>query len=84
MTNPTFLAVRDLKLADVVQLFHGPFGTATVTNVTDTEVHMERPYGMTADFSYTGGVIAYIGHETIKYSRDSHATLPVWHRKDLK
>lgn len=78
------LPIRDLKLADVVQLYEGPWGTATVTQVTDDVVHMERPYGTTVDFSSTSGVIAYIGHEHVRYPRDSSHILLVWERKDLK
>ena len=78
------LPIRELRLGDVVQLFDGPFGTATVQKVTDEAVHMERPYGVSADFSYTGGVITYIGHEHVVYPRDSAAVLKVWSRKDLK
>lgn len=83
--TPLFLHVRDLKLADVVQLYEGPFGTATVTQIKDDVVHMERPYGATEDFSCTSGVITYIGHEDVRYER-SHAkhTFRVWSRKELK
>jgi hypothetical protein len=72
------LPIRDLKLADVVQLFDGPFGTATVVKVTGDEVCMERPYGTTCDFSYTHGVIAYIGNEHVRCPRDSSRIVLVW------
>lgn len=85
--SPLFLKVSDLRLGDVVQLYDGPFGTATVFQIKDDVVHMERPYGATADFTCTSGVIAYIGHEHVRYPRDgaqARHTFRVWSRKELK
>lgn len=78
------LKTRDLKLADVVQLSEGDYMTATVSQVTEDEVTFIRPYIHTADFSYTGGVITYIGQETVKVYRDSKREYLVHQRKVLK
>lgn len=61
----------DLKLGDVVRLFDtGPFGDGVVRQIVHTDkgefaVHVFRPYATTGDFSYTGGVIPYIGVEEV-------------------
>lgn len=61
--------VRDLRLRDVVR-FTGldAFGDGVVRQITDDTVTIFRPYATTADFSYTGGVIPYIGIEEVKLS----------------
>lgn len=78
------IKVCDLKLADVVQLSDGAYMTATVSQVTADEVILTRPYIQTADFSYTGGVITYIGLETVKYYRHTERWVTVLERKELK
>lgn len=79
------IAIRDLRLADVCQVLdNGPWGSATVTQIKDGVVHFERPYGTTSDFSYTGGVIAYVGCERFTRFLDDDRTILVWERKDLK
>ena len=87
---PMFVHLNDLKLADVVELFEGPFGTAVVTQITADELTFHRPYGVTGDFSYTGGVPYSVGNEVCKYlmcdaryTAKSH-TFKVWQRKDLR
>jgi hypothetical protein len=82
----TTIKARDMKLADTVR--YAPFGwawnVAIVKQITATDVVLFRPYGTTADFSYTGGVICYIGTEqyTIPLSSDSEYEL--LERKELK
>jgi hypothetical protein len=78
------LKTRDLKLADVVQLSEGAYMCATVSMVTEDSVTLIRPYMHSADFSYTGGVITYTGHETVTLYRGSDRTVTVLERKDLK
>lgn len=55
-----------LKLADVIRLDADKFADAIVCQITDTEVILRRPYMQAEDFSYTGGVITYIGLEEFK------------------
>jgi hypothetical protein len=64
---------EDLAIGDVVRVSSGPFGDAIVKNLeprpatdmrpADTIVTLYRPYGHSADFIYTGGVICYTGLE---------------------
>ncbi len=65
--------VVDLKLRDVVRFkdSQNSFSTMMVTQISDTSVRLIRPYGITSDFSYTGGVIPYFGFETIDIWKDS-------------
>ena len=80
------LNVKKLQLADTVRLFDdGAFRDGVVTNIDDDYVYVERPYSHTADFSYTGGVIAYIGHENCKLPKEGNDRLyEVIYRKPLK
>jgi hypothetical protein len=57
------IAGHKLCLGDVVSLSDSPYSTATVKKVGDTYITFFRPYVSTADFSYAGGVICYIGLE---------------------
>ncbi len=61
--------VSTLELGDVVKLFDGAYSYGTVQQVTEHEVFIFRPYVHTADFSYTGGVMTYIGQETVRVWR---------------
>jgi hypothetical protein len=75
---------KDLKLADVVRTFPDmSFGTSTVKQIKDGIITLFRPYVHTADFSYTGGVMCYIGIEEFKIPADDR-TLEVMERKELK
>ena len=64
-----------LLLGDRVNLFAdqpgAPYGWATVVQVTEEEVTVVRPYVHTSDFSYTGGLMSYLGQETCKLYRKS-------------
>lgn len=65
------IATNALQLADIIRLSPEPepFADAIVNMITVDEVHCIRPYMHHADFSYTGGVICYTGHDTFKLSR---------------
>ncbi len=81
------IKTSELQLADVVvQTLNGgtPWGATIVTQIKDGEVHLFRPYGHTADFSYTGGVIPYVGIETYKIELDSAIEWTLYERKELK
>lgn len=87
MNISTLIKTNQLQLADVVvQRPNGgtPFSTAVVVNITDHEVHLFRPYVLTADFSYTGGVIPYIGIETYNVEKSSNVEWELLERKILK
>lgn len=56
--------VGALNLGDVVRVWNDDaYGDATVKQIKDGQVTFFRPYVQTADFSYTGGVICYLGFE---------------------
>ena len=76
--------VTELRLADIVELFEGPYGTGTVRQITAEQVTIARPYGVTGDFSYTGGVPFSVGVEECKYLLSSSATFKVYQRKELR
>lgn len=78
------LKVSELKLADVVELFEGPFGTGVVRQITKEQVIISRPYGVTGDFSYSGGVSFSVGVEECRYFLSSLHTFTVFQRKDLR
>lgn len=79
-----FMTCAQLRLADRVRLSDGPYGDATVSKVTETETTFFRPYVHTADFSYTGGVICYVGIEEFSRPRSENATYFVYERRVLK
>jgi hypothetical protein len=84
MAASPHIAARDLRLADTIDLGFAPWGYAIVKQIKDGEVTLFRPYGTTADFSCTSGVICYTGIEDIKVSRDSDRAFIVVERKELK
>lgn len=56
--------MTDLNLGDHVRLENmADWNHAIVKQITDDSIHFFRPYGVTADFSYTGGVMCYTGVE---------------------
>lgn len=76
---------RDMKLADTVR--YNPFGkwsNAIVKQITATDVVLFRPYGTTADFSYTGGVICYVGIEEYTVPLSSDMEYELLDRMELK
>lgn len=62
---------KDLKLADTVQLGQERgWGTALVKQIKDGWITLFRPYGVTSDYSHSGGVSCYIGVEEFKVLAD--------------
>lgn len=81
-----WLTPRELQLADVVQpdLDYG-YNYLTVKQITASEVVLVRPFIHTADFSYTGGVLTYIGLEEVRVHLDDTRTkFQLFDRKTLK
>lgn len=62
-TVPYEIQAKDARLGDVVQLSPQPFNHATIVAITETGVKVCRPYVHTSDFTYTGGVLRYLGWE---------------------
>lgn len=73
-----------LKLADVVELGFSPFGSAVVKQIRDDKVTLFRPYALTQDFSYTGGVICSVGIEEIVFELTSDREFEVVTRTNLR
>lgn len=85
--NYNFMKVKakDLKLADtIISLGTGAcWNNALVKQITDNDIMLFRPHGTTADFSYTGGVICYIGIEEFTIPKND-CEYEVLERKNLK
>jgi len=72
----TRVPVSSLGLGDVIQLDGETYTFATVKRINpDSSVQVVRPYIQPADFSYTGGVITYIGQEDFALLPQGNATL---------
>lgn len=86
MTHEYLFSVKiaDLRLADVVKLSEGPWGTGVVSQIKDGKVTIFRPYGTTDNFSYGGGVQAYVGFGHAVYDVTEPRTLLVYDRKATK
>jgi hypothetical protein len=80
------MKARDLQLADEVKSELGTEGwdTAIVSQIRDGNIHLFRPYGTHADFSYTGGVICYIGVANYTIAQDSDVEYYVYKRTSLR
>lgn len=76
----------ELNLGDLVAVGDPllPCSTCAVTQIKDGQVHLFRPYVTTADFTYTGGVIPYIGVETMTISLDSKTEVWLIRKADPK
>lgn len=86
--NPITIKAKDLQLADKVQLkfkphFDSAYHCATVKQIKDGYATLFRPYVKTDDFSYTGGVICYVGIEEFQVPLNNNEFL-LWERKELK
>jgi hypothetical protein len=84
--KPLQVSANELRLADTILATSGgrmPWDTCIVSKVTDTEVKLFRPYGTTADFSSSGGVICYIGIEEFTIPRDTRE-VTLLNRKELR
>ena len=79
---------KDMQLGDRVRMIwekqSPPFMDSVVKQITDLNVTLFRPYVHTADFSYTGGVICYIGIDTWNIARDSSTEFLLLERVELK
>jgi len=77
--------IKDLKLADTVRMYPDmKFCDSVVKQIEYERVILFRPYATTADFSYTGGVIPFIGIEEVVLYRSDDMEVEVLERKDLR
>ncbi len=89
--KPVKIETSELQLGDTV-CSHGvadsmpsrPWSTAIVVQIKDGLVHLWRPYGTMADFSYTGGVIPYVGIETYSVEQGSEGQWTLYDRQELR
>lgn len=78
------IPLNELKIGDYVSLFPDePFSTCIVKQIKDGMITLFRPYGTTADFSYTAGVITYIGVEDFQVPANEHK-VTLYRRTELK
>lgn len=81
-----------LRIGDFVVFGHDTYDWGTVTEVTEDEAVVTRPYLHISDFAYSGGldlgngivtgkVIPYMGWETIRLFRNSERTVFCRRRK---
>lgn len=69
---------KELGLGDIVRTGNvdDGYSDATVSNIlSNGTVQLRRPYIHTANFSYTGGVITYIGIEDFELQPNSEVLL---------
>jgi len=79
------IKAKDLKLADTIVLNATmPFNRGVVNKVESGTIRVFRPYVQTADFSYTDGVICYIGIEEFSFTPNPDEEFEVLERKELK
>lgn len=78
---PLKLKAADLRIGDVVKVFDGAYGTATVTNIDkEGEIHLFRPYVTHSEFTTPNGVIPYIGIEQFSRPITDSGTFEVYRR----
>jgi hypothetical protein len=78
------VTASQLKLGDVIQVFEGPYGTATVKKIESEKLTLFRPYALTQDWSYTGGVICTLGIEEYSiFITNSKMEYVLWRRGNV-
>ena len=85
--NHKVITAKEMQLADTIglsSLIDDAWRTAVVKQIKDGYVTLFRPYVHTEDFSYTGGVICYIGFEEFTISQNNSMEYTLLDRKELK
>ena len=77
------IKTKDLQLGDTVSLDYEAWDCAIVKRIKDGRITLFRPYGTPAEFSYTGGVICYVGIEEWDIEADE-TPISLIHRTFLK
>lgn len=78
------ISATALKVADVVRVFEGEWGTAIVKNIAGGLVHLYRPYGHAENWSYSGGVICYMGVEEFTRPCTDSEKFFLYRREELR
>lgn len=83
MSEEKRIKIADLQLGDIIRL-DGTEGykDCTVHKIEGRDVHVTRPYVHTADFTYTGGVITYLGEEKFSLYANDSGTVVLLARRD--
>ena len=69
---------RNLGLGDVARLpsdGNTEYSSFTVVKIDEDGIHVVRPYVHVGDFSYTGGVLHYLGTENFTLGPDTEVDL---------
>lgn len=82
MEQKATIKSSDMRLADTIQFYDGAYGTATVKKINEKTLLLYRPYVITQDFSYTGGVICSVAIEEITIPLDETKYV-IYARKNL-
>lgn len=85
--KPTIITAKEMQLADTIslsKLIDTSWRTAVVKQIKDGYITLFRPYVHTEDFSYTGGVICYLGTEEFTVSQDNSMEYTLLDRKELR
>lgn len=82
---PRTIKASQLQIGDTIQLDLPEWNSAIVKNIdADGRIQLFRPYGTTADFTYTGGVICYIGIEEYYRAPDANVMFTLLSRRKLR
>jgi hypothetical protein len=77
---------RDVKLGDVLRLDFmrgSAFNVGVVEKIEDGLVSVYRSYIHTSNFTHSGGVTVYQGHEDIYFNRDDmHTKISLLERRN--
>jgi hypothetical protein len=76
--------ISELQLGDVVSVFTGPWGTATVSRIDDGNVYFYRPYGHASlSCRFAGNrLICYTGLEEFSRSITDTGTVYLYQRAE--
>jgi hypothetical protein len=76
--------ISDLQIGDVVSVFDGPWGTATVSRIDDGTVYFYRPYGHASlSCRFAGNrLICYTGLEEFSRPITDTSTVHLYQRAE--
>jgi hypothetical protein len=81
--NGKELPIAELRIGDTVEVFDGPYGSATVKKIKDGLIWFHRPYGHFDNVRYGDAVICYVGVEEFSRFQTDSSTVKVWRRETL-
>ena len=78
------LSSRELQIGDTVRDGHYEWNTKIVKKKDKENITFFRPYGTTANFTYTGGVICYVGIEEYQVPLSDYKDYTLLNRQELR